>query len=100
MENKTKIIVITAPTATGKTNLAVKLAAMLGGEIVSVDSRQVYRFLDLGTGKDLDEYVVDGKKVPYHLIDIEDVKNEYHLAAFCREYKTVPEHPAPRHRPP
>ncbi len=87
MENKTKIIVITAPTATGKTNLAVKLAAMLGGEIVSVDSRQVYRFLDLGTGKDLDEYVVDGKKVPYHLIDIEDVKNEYHLAAFCRDAK-------------
>ncbi|MEG1980725.1 MAG: tRNA (adenosine(37)-N6)-dimethylallyltransferase MiaA, partial [Victivallaceae bacterium] len=87
MENKTKIIVITAPTATGKTNLAVNLAARLDGEIISVDSRQVYRFLDLGTGKDLAEYEVNGHKIPYHLIDIESVENEYHLAAFCRDAK-------------
>ena len=66
------MITILGPTACGKTALAVKVAAMTGGEIISADSRQVYRGMDIGTGKDLSEYIVDGKAIPYHLIDIED----------------------------
>jgi len=77
-----KVVAVTGPTATGKTALAVRLARRFGGEVVSVDSRQVYRHLDLGSGKDLDEY----GEVPYHLIDIADPATEvYHLHRFCRD---------------
>ena len=77
-----KIIVISGPTATGKTALAVRLAQLLDGEIVSVDSRQVYRSMDLGTGKDLDEY----GDVPYHLINIADPgKDTYNLSLFLKD---------------
>ena len=62
----TSLLVITGPTASGKTARAVDVARALGGEIISADSRQIYRGMDLGTGKDLDEY----GEVPYHLIDI------------------------------
>ena len=82
MSEKLKIIAVTGPTATGKTALAVQLAAALGGEIVSVDSRQVYRRMDIGTGKDLAEYGA----IPYHLIDIADPAHEvYDLSRFCRD---------------
>ena len=64
------LIAILGPTASGKTTLAAALAAALDTEIISADSRQVYRRMDLGTGKDLSDYVVNGKAVPYHLIDI------------------------------
>ena len=82
-----KIVVVTGPTATGKTALAVALARKFDAEIVSVDSRQVYRHMDLGTGKDLAEY----GEVKYHLIDIADPATEvYDLAHFCRDAsKTV-----------
>lgn len=80
-----KIVVVTGPTATGKTALAVKLAACYEGEIISVDSRQVYRGMDIGTGKDLDEYNIDGQLVPYHLIDIADPCYAYNLMEFCRD---------------
>ena len=77
-----KIVAVTGPTATGKTALAVALARRFGAEIVSVDSRQVYRRMDIGTGKDLDEY----GEVKYHLIDIADPTTEvYDLARFCRD---------------
>lgn len=77
-----KIIAVTGPTATGKTALAVALARRFGAEIVSVDSRQVYRRMDIGTGKDLAEY----GGVRYHLIDIADPATEvYDLARFCRD---------------
>ena len=66
------LLTILGATATGKTSLAVRLAAELKGEIISADSRQIYRGMDLGTGKDLDEYVLEGTSVPYHLIDIAD----------------------------
>ena len=66
------IISILGPTASGKTSLAVALAYLLGTEIISADSRQVYRRMDLGTGKDLEDYLIDGHAVPYHLIDIEE----------------------------
>lgn len=69
---KDKVIVILGPTASGKTSLAVKLADKFNGEIVSADSRQVYKGMDIGTGKDLNEYFVDGKKINYHLIDVAD----------------------------
>ena len=81
MPEKVKIIAVTGPTATGKTALAVKLARRFGGEIVSVDSRQVYRHMDLGTGKDLEEY----GEVPYHLIDVADPATQvWNLSDFCR----------------
>ena len=82
MSEKVKIVAITGPTATGKTALAVKLAQMFDGEIISVDSRQVYRYMDLGTGKDLEEY----GNVPYHLINIADPETDtYNLSEFCRD---------------
>lgn len=70
-------LVVLGPTASGKTALGVRLAALLSGEILSADSRQVYRGLDIGSGKDLDEYVFDGRPVPYHLIDIVDLDTEF-----------------------
>jgi len=70
-------LVVLGPTASGKTGLGVRLAHALGGEVVSADSRQVYRGLDIGSGKDLDEYVVDGEAVPYHLIDVVDLDVEF-----------------------
>lgn len=85
MQNKIKVIVVTGPTATGKTGMAVRIARSCEGEIISVDSRQVYRGLDLGTGKDLAEYAAGGAPVLYHLIDVVDPGTEYHLARFCRD---------------
>lgn len=76
------LITILGPTAVGKTALAARLAAKYEGEIISADSRQVYRGMDLGTGKDLKDYVVDGKSVPYHLIDIASPKEEFNLYRF------------------
>ena len=82
MSEKLKIVAVTGPTATGKTALAVALARRFGAEIVSVDSRQVYRRMDIGTGKDLAEY----GDVRYHLIDVADPATEvYDLARFCRD---------------
>ena len=76
-----KIAVITGPTATGKTALAVELAKEFNGEIVSVDSRQVYKGMDIGSGKDISEY----GEVPYHLIDIADpAADTFNLFDFCR----------------
>ena len=71
------LITILGPTASGKTPLAVALAYKLDTEIISGDSRQIYRRMDLGTGKDLADYVVNGHQVPYHLIDIVDRCAEY-----------------------
>ena len=84
MTEKIKTVVITGPTATGKTALAVELARRFDGEIVSIDSRQVYRGMDIGTGKDLGEY----GEIPYHLIDVADpAAEEYNLARFCRRLR-------------
>ena len=75
-------LVITGPTATGKTKLAVHLARRFGGEIISADSRQVYRHMDLGTGKDLDEYGDGTDRVPCHLLDVVDPQEDFHLKKF------------------
>lgn len=80
------LIVVTGPTATGKTRLAALLADMYNGEIISADSRQIYRKMDIGTGKDLNDYIVNGKKIPYHLIDIRDAGYEYNVFEFQRDF--------------
>ena len=81
-----KLLVILGPTASGKTKLAVKLAAKLSGEIVSADSRQVYKGMDIGTGKDLKDYFIriPNIKIPYHLIDIVSPKTEFNLAKYLK----------------
>ena len=78
-----KLFVITGPTASGKTSKAVALAKHLDGEIISADSRQLYRKMDLGTGKDLEEY----ENIPYHLIDICDPGYKYNLFEYLRDYQ-------------
>ena len=79
-----KTLIITGPTATGKTRLAVTLARAFDGEIVSADSRQVYAGLDIGTGKDLADYGEPPDQVPYHLIDVVRPDEEFHLLKFIR----------------
>lgn len=76
------LITILGPTASGKTHLATQLAFQIKGEIISADSRQIYRGMDIGTGKDLDEYTVKGQEIPYHLIDIKDPGYEYNVFEF------------------
>ena len=83
------LLVILGPTATGKTKLAVQLAHKLSGEIISADSRQVYRGMDIGTGKDLNEYNFKGVSIPYHLIDIVAPIEEYNVAQFQRDFQRV-----------
>jgi tRNA dimethylallyltransferase len=82
IKEKIKVVIITGPTATGKTSLAVNLARTFNGEIISVDSRQVYKGLDLGTGKDLEEYSNEGTPVKHHLIDIAEPEEIYSLRHF------------------
>lgn len=81
------MITILGPTACGKTKLAVQVADKLGGEIISADSRQVYSHMDIGTGKDLSEYICNGKQVPYHLINIAEPGTAYNLHAFMKDFK-------------
>lgn len=83
---KYDLITIIGPTASGKTPLAAALAKRLDTEIISGDSRQVYRRMDLGTGKDLVDYVVDGKEVPYHLIDIVEPGYKYNVFEYQRDF--------------
>ncbi|HPB05139.1 MAG TPA: tRNA (adenosine(37)-N6)-dimethylallyltransferase MiaA [Prolixibacteraceae bacterium] len=80
------LITITGPTASGKTSVAAHLARQINGEIISADSRQVYRGMDIGTGKDLSDYMVDGLIVPYHLIDIADAGYEYNVFEYQRDF--------------
>ena len=85
-------ICVLGPTAVGKTPLAVALANAFDGEIISVDSRQVYKYLDIGSGKDLCEYTFDGKPIPYHLIDVTELPTEYSVFDFQAEvYQVFPE---------
>jgi tRNA dimethylallyltransferase len=83
------LIIILGPTASGKTRLAVSIAAALDAEIISADSRQVFRGMDIGTGKDLLEYNYQGIKVPYHLIDIKDAGERYHVDEFKHDFFDV-----------
>ena len=83
------LIVILGPTASGKTALAAKLAYDLGGEIISADSRQVYRGMNIGTGKDLNQYNIDGKQIAYHLIDMIEPENEFSLFEFQKRFYEI-----------
>ena len=89
-----KMITILGPTASGKTPVAARLAAEIGGEVISADSRQVYRRMDIGTGKDLDDYVVNSDEgivnsVPYHLIDIREPGTKYNLFEYQQDFFDV-----------
>lgn len=86
---KYNLITILGPTASGKTAVAAKVALALGGEVISADSRQVYRGMDLGTGKDYADYVVDDLQVPYHLIDIVDAGYEYNVFEYQKDFLRV-----------
>lgn len=81
-----KLITIIGPTASGKTSFACCLAYLTGGEILSGDSRQVYRGMDIGTGKDLADYVVEGMHIPYHLIDIRDAGEQYNIFEYQHDF--------------
>jgi tRNA dimethylallyltransferase len=83
------LITILGPTATGKTAIAAHLAKELKSEIISADSRQVYRGMDIGTGKDLEEYTIEEVKIPYHLIDIVDAGYEYNIFEYQRDFIKV-----------
>ncbi|RZK56150.1 MAG: tRNA (adenosine(37)-N6)-dimethylallyltransferase MiaA, partial [Pedobacter sp.] len=80
------LVIILGHTASGKTNLATKLAYHLSGEIISADSRQIFKGMDIGTGKDLTEYVVNGINIPYHLIDIKEAGEFYNVNAFKEDF--------------
>lgn len=82
-------LVIIGATASGKTKLACHHAKKCGGEVISIDSRQVYRNMDIGTGKDLVEYTVDNQLIPYHLIDIKDAGYKYNIEEFQRDFKVA-----------
>lgn len=83
------MLIVTGPTASGKTALAAALANKLGGEVISADSRQVYRKMNHGTGKDYNDYIIDGKPVPYHLIDIADPGYKYNVFEYQRDFANI-----------
>jgi len=89
MLNKYNLVTILGPTAGGKTSLAVNLALVLNGEIISADSRQVYKGMDIGTGKDIDEYTLNGKQVPFHLIDIVEAGSKYNVYEYQKDFISV-----------
>jgi tRNA dimethylallyltransferase len=83
------LLVVTGPTASGKTALAAAIASRLNGEIISADSRQVYKGMNLGTGKDYDDYLVNGTKIPCHLIDIAEPGYKYNVFEYQRDFMKV-----------
>ena len=85
-KKKLSFIVIIGPTATGKTKVAVDIAHLFNGEIISADSRQIYKGMDIGTGKDLDEYIINNSHIPYHLIDILEPTQNYSVYQFQRDF--------------
>lgn len=88
-ETSYNLISVLGPTASGKTTFAAALAYDLDTEIISADSRQLYRGMDIGTGKDLEEYIVGGKQIPYHLIDIANPGYRYNLFEYQRDFHTA-----------
>jgi tRNA dimethylallyltransferase len=85
-QQKYDLIVVLGPTAGGKTSLAARLADRLDGEIISADSRQVYRGMDIGTGKDYEDYIVNGRQIPFHLIDILEPGEKYNVYEFQKDF--------------
>ena len=99
MNQNLPLIVILGPTASGKTHLATHLAHKIQGEIISADSRQVYRNMNIGTGKDLGEYSIDNQDIPYHLIDILNAGEQYHIHQFQQDFQRVFEDISCRNKP-
>ena len=89
MSSPYNLITILGTTACGKTKLATALAYELNSEIISADSRQVYRGMDIGTGKDLEDYTINGKQIPYHLIDIVEAGTKYNVYEFQKDFTNV-----------
>jgi tRNA dimethylallyltransferase len=89
MSHKYNLLTVLGPTAGGKTSLAAHLAHSLNGEIISADSRQVYRGMDIGTGKDIADYVVNGNPVPFHLVDIVDAGYKYNVYEYQHDFIRV-----------
>jgi tRNA dimethylallyltransferase len=85
----TNLLVILGPTASGKTNFGSHLSFHIGGEIISADSRQVYRKMDIGTGKDYQDYLIHGRNIPYHLVDIHDPGYKYNVYEFQNDFIRV-----------
>jgi len=83
------LITLLGPTAVGKTILAARLSHAIGGEVISADSRQVFRGMDIGTGKDISDYIVGDVKIPFHLIDIADAGTEYSVYSFLRDFESA-----------
>lgn len=97
---KNRLIVILGPTATGKTTLAANLANRLSGEVISADSRQVYRGMDIGTGKDLADFEIEGNKISHHLIDIVDAGEEYNVFRYQNDFLKAYENITQRNKTP
>lgn len=94
------LITVTGPTAGGKTTFAAHLAKRLNSEIISADSRQVYKELNLGTGKDYEDYVIDGQQIPYHLIDVREPGYKYNVYEFQQDFIQVFEEISSRNKLP
>ena len=86
LKKKYNLVTVLGPTAGGKTSFATHLTKLLNTEIISADSRQVYRGMDLGTGKDIDDYFIDGKIIPYHLLNIVDAGEKYNLFQYQKDF--------------
>lgn len=86
MELKYDLIIVTGPTATGKTSFAANLATKINAEIISADSRQVYKQMDIGTGKDLEDYIVNNNLIPYHLINIVEPGSKYNVYEYQKDF--------------
>lgn len=89
MEQQHPLLAVLGPTASGKTKLAVRLAEAFQGELISADSRQVFKDMDIGTGKDLKEYQINGKQIPYHLINIREAGGKYNVNEFKEDFYQV-----------
>jgi tRNA dimethylallyltransferase len=89
MNEQPELIVILGPTATGKTRVAALLAKELGSCVISADSRQVYKYMDIGTGKDIQDYTVDGFQVPYYMTDVAEPGTHYNLFEYQRDFHKV-----------
>jgi tRNA dimethylallyltransferase len=98
--DKKPLLIILGPTASGKTKLAVSAAHALNGEIISADSRQVFKDMDLGTGKDLHEYIVGEKTIPYHLINIREAGENYNVNSFKDDFYKIFEDLTQQHKTP
>ena len=85
----TGLLTILGPTASGKTKLAANVAYRVGGEVISADSRQVFRYMDIGTGKDRDDYIVDNVDVPVHLVDIAEPGTEFSVFNFITAFNAA-----------